>query len=122
MAQKSRTGKIIGGCCGVLTTIMVIGVLAVIVFAFTSCAFNRYIIGAGLPQPDSAYQTGTIFGYNVYVWDCYQGKRIVMYNATSEMWIGPFKREETKCGEQTPIETELAAETVKRPLDPKNFW
>lgn len=122
MTQKSRTGKIVGGCCGLLTALGVIAMLAVVVFTFTSCGFNRYIVGAGLPQPDSAFQTGTVVGYNVYIWECYQDKRIVLYNPTSEMWIGPFKREEVKCGEKTPIELQLANEKQIRTFDPKNFW
>lgn len=122
MTRVTRTGKFLYGCCGGLTVLGVIAVLAVVAFAFTSCGFNRYIVGAGLPQPDRAFQTGTVVGYNVYVWDCYQGKRIVLYNPTSEMWIGPFKREETQCGGQTPFEQRLMNETQKRTLDPKGFW
>lgn len=90
-------------------------------FVFSSCSVNKYIVAAGLPTPDRAYQTGTIYGYDVYIWECYQNKRIVLWKTSAEMTSGPFTREETVCGGTTPIEAKLA-EAQKRERDPRSFW
>ncbi len=121
MAQPSRKGRVVGACLGISAGIFLCGALALMVFLFTSCSFNKYIVAAGLPAPDAGFQTGTVFGYNVWIWDCHEGKRIVLYEETSEMYAGPFKREEAKCGEQTDIEVKLASEKT-RPMDPRYFW
>lgn len=93
----------------------------VVVIVLSSCSVNKYVIAAGLPTPDRAYQTGSLYGYNVYIWDCYQNKHIVLYHYTSEMTSGAFSREESACGATTPIETKLAPEK-KRDLRPSAFW
>src|SRR5262245_61642294 len=87
----------------------------------SSCSWNKYIVAAGLPAPDRAYQTGTIYGYDVFIWDCYQNKRIVLWHTSAEMTSGPFTREETVCGGVTPIEEKLA-DVEKRGRDPTRFW
>lgn len=87
----------------------------------SACSSNKYVVAAGLPAPDSGFQTGTAFGYDVYIWECYRGKRIVVYRESAEMRVGPFVREEAACGAMTPIETKLANER-KRVLDPSRFW
>ena len=95
--------------------------LCLIVILFQACSFNKYILAAGLPTPDRGYQTGTVFGYDVYIWNCYQGKHIVLYRESAEMRTSPYAREEVECGELTPIETKLTSE-AKRDHDPRSFW
>jgi hypothetical protein len=95
--------------------------LAVCAVIFTACTSNKYFAAAGLPDPDRGYQTGTIYGYDVYIWDCYQGKRIVVWRTSAEMTVGQYAREEAACGGQTPIEIRLADEE-KRERDPSSFW
>ncbi len=91
----------------------------IVVFSFSP--FNKYIVATGLPDPDSAYQTGTLYGYDVYIWECYQGKRIVVYRYSSEMTAGAYSREETACGGVTGIEEKLAGER-KRERGAGGFW
>lgn len=91
------------------------------VLLLAACSSNKYVVAAGLPAPNSGFQTGTVHGYDVYIWDCYQTKRIVVYRESAEMRVGPYMREEALCGEMTPIETKLANER-KRTLDPSRFW
>jgi hypothetical protein len=115
--RKSRGKWILTGvvalllvCCG-----------GIVIFLLSSSPLNKYVVAAGLPEPDRAYQTGTIYGYNLYVWNCYQNKHIVVFHWTSEMTSHPFSREEAACGATTPIETQLAGEKT-RELDPNRFW
>ncbi len=108
----------------ILTALVIFLLLCIALTAlvlFSSCSVNKYIIAAGLPAPDRAYQTGTIYGYDVFIWDCYQNKRIVLWKTSAEMTSGPFTREETACGGMTPIEQKLAPEE-KRERDPRRFW
>jgi hypothetical protein len=90
-------------------------------FVFTTFTSNKYIAAAGLPNPDSGYQTGTIYGYDVWVWECYQNKHIVLWRTSAEFTAGQYTREEAACGERTLIEVKLQGEQ-KRVRDPKNFW
>jgi len=90
-------------------------------FLFTACSTNKNAVAAGLPDPDRAFQTGTAYGYDVFLWDCYQGKHIAVYRTSAEMRAGPFEREEVACGELAPIEVKLAGER-QHDLDPKSFW
>ncbi len=119
MSRRSR--RALFGCSCAALGIVGLCIILSLVFLFTSCSFNKYVVAAGLPAPDTAFQTGTVVGYNVYIWECYQGKRIVLYNETSEMRAGPFKREEAPCQGTTDIEKALA-NVSKRALNPKAFW
>jgi hypothetical protein len=78
-------------------------------------------VAAGLPDPDRAFLTGTSHGATVFIWNCYEGKHIVVYHYSAELYAEPYKREEAGCGELTPIETSLADEQ-KRELDPRELW
>ena len=117
-APRSKTLKWIL-TAGLVTTLLC--AFAVLAFLFTACSFNKYVIAAGLPTPDRGYQTGSIYGYDVYIWECYQSKHIVVWRTSAEMSAGPFTREETACGATTPIEEKLVTET-KRERDPHSFW
>lgn len=114
--HRNRPGKVVG--TRVLTLACAAGLMVLLLAA---CLSNKNAVAAGLPAPNSGFQTGTVFGYDVYIWDCYQDKRIVVYRESAEMRVGPYMREEAECGGMTPIETKLANER-KRTLDPSRFW
>lgn len=103
----------------VILLVCAFGVAAVV---FTACTSNKYIAAAGLPDPDRGYQTGTIYGYDLWIWECYQGKHIVVSRYSSEMTRGLYNREVTPCGELTPIELQVADVEQKRDFDPSAFW
>ncbi|MFN8433648.1 MAG: hypothetical protein U0V18_06485 [Anaerolineales bacterium] len=88
----------------------------------SACATNRDSIAAGLPDPDTGFITGTASGYSVYIWECYQGKHIVIFNITAEFTSQDYERQESACGESASIEKQLADDKSKRDIDPKNFW
>lgn len=115
--RSNRRKWLFSGCAIVLLLCVVGGGL----LAVSSTSANKYIVAVGLPVPDDGFQTGSIYGYDVYVWNCLQGKHIVLYKYSAEMTSGPYIREEANCGEQTPIEIQLAGER-SRGLDPRRFW
>jgi hypothetical protein len=113
----SRRKWIVTGVTGLLLFCALIGGALI----FTTCTSGKYLTAAGLPDPDEGYQTGTIYGYDVYIWDCFQGERVVLWRTSAEMTVGQYTRETTACGGQTAIEIKLANEK-KRARDPANFW
>jgi len=122
MAQPntSRGGKIGLGCLGAILIGALLCGVGLVYFLLTSCSVNKPLVASDLPKPDRAFQTGAAAGYNVYVWECYRNKHIVVYNFTGEMFSGPYKREESACGTLTPIE-EQALPDKRRDLDPGRF-
>lgn len=99
-----------------------VGVILILSILLVSCGSNKHDIAAGLPAPDAAFMTGVAAGYNVFIWECHQGRRIVIYKESGEMWSSSYRREESVCGSQTPIEITLADAKAKRDIDPKEFW
>lgn len=118
--KNSRGLKIILGCAGAVLVVASACVLGLGFFLLTSCSFNKPLVASDLPKPDRAFQTGTVAGANVYVWDCFQNKHVVVYNETSEFRSGPYKREESACGTLTPMEERLLPQK-RRDLDPNGF-
>lgn len=119
-SKTSHGAKFALGCLGAGMVLAVVCVLGLGFFLLTSCSFNKPLVASDLPKPDRAFQTGTVAGYNVYVWECYRDKHIVVYNFTGEMFSGPYKREESACGTVTPIEEE-ALPQKRRDVDPQRF-
>lgn len=118
MSSSTRNIRLaVGG----LAALALLCLTATFVLFLTSCSSNKYVVAAGLPKPDRGFQTGTVYGIDVYVWECYQGKHIVLHRNSSEMTVGPYTREEAACGETTPIEKQLA-NTARHPLNPDSFW
>jgi hypothetical protein len=105
-----------------LSRLLAIGCMLWVMWMASACSVNRYGLASGLPDPDSGVITGSVAGYSAYFWDCFQDKHIVIFNSSSEMYVGAYERQEAVCGQTTPIEETLKTERVQRPLDPKTFW
>ena len=118
--KTGRGAKIGLSCLGIFLVGSMLCVVGLVYFLLTSCSVNKPLVASDLPKPDRAFQTGTVAGYNVYVWECYRDKHIVVYNFTGEMFSGPYKREESACGTLTPLEEE-ALPQKRRDLDPSRF-
>lgn len=118
--KTSRGPIAILGCAGACVVVGVVCMLGLGFFLLTSCSFNKPLVASDLPKPDKAFQTGTAAGANVYVWDCFQNKHVVVYNETSEFRSGPYMREESACGTLTPTEEKLLP-YKRRDLDPNLF-
>jgi len=109
------------GCSSKMGRISSLCFVLLAVILLTSCSSNRDSIAAGLPAPDTGFYTGSVVGYNVFIWECYQGSRIVIFKTSAEMTSSDYERQESPCGETTAIEKQLETEQ-KKDLDPKEFW
>jgi len=96
-------------------------IIVFIMALLSSCATNKDAIAAGLPAPDTGFYTGDVAGYTVYIWECHQDKRIVIFNTSAEFTSTDYERQESACGGVTPIEEQLKDEP-KKELDPSLFW
>ena len=72
-------------------------------------------------QPDKSYRTGETHGYDVYIWNCLNNKRIVIYRFTAEMTCKEPVKETTICGDNTNIEKKLA-KIKKKPVPDICKW
>lgn len=63
--------------------------------------------------PNMSCQTGSTHGYELYVWSCYEQKRVAIYQASAEMSCEAPVKETVECGELTPIEVQLQEELAK---------
>lgn len=59
--------------------------------------------------PDRSCRTANVAGYDVYIWNCYEQQRVVIYKYSAEMSCEEPKKETTPCGGQAPIESKLGA-------------
>jgi hypothetical protein len=90
-------------------------VMAVVCIAVGGCCdkpWEKYSSEKG--APDRSCQTGSLEGYDVYIWDCRSGhgqrEREVVYQRSAEMSCDEPEKETAPCGEPTPIEEELGEE------------
>jgi hypothetical protein len=61
--------------------------------------------------PDHSYSTGgSVYGDDVYVWDCLEGKHIVVHQFSAEMSCSAAEREIVACGALTEFERRVAHE------------
>ena len=58
--------------------------------------------------PDRSCSTGSVHGYDVYIWDCLRGQHVVVAQYSSEMSCSSPVREVSACGTHTPLEARLA--------------
>ena len=73
------------------------------ILILTGC-ISPWHIYKGLPKPDYSFSIGTIHGYDGYVWNCYEGKHIIVYRAASEYGVGRWQKEESPCNELVPFD------------------
>jgi len=57
--------------------------------------------------PDRQCRKGTEGGYDVYVWNCHDGARVVIYKYFTYLGSREPVREEVPCGGRAPIEERL---------------
>ncbi len=70
-------------------------------------------------RPDHSYETGgSVYGDDVYVWDCLEGKHIVVHQFSAEMSCQAAEREVTACGELSQFEQRIAGQAHKPPRRP----
>jgi hypothetical protein len=57
--------------------------------------------------PGQQCRSGAEAGYDVFVWECHEGKRVAIYQYSTPLSRRQPVREETPCGGRTPIEERL---------------
>ena len=62
--------------------------------------------------PDSSFRTAGTHGYDVYVWNCVDGQRTVIYKYTAEMTCADPEMVTGPCGEITGFESSLKGMNV----------
>jgi hypothetical protein len=58
--------------------------------------------------PDRSCSTGSVYGHDVYIWDCLRGQHVVVAQYSSEASCAAPVREVSACGAKTSLETRLA--------------
>ena len=76
---------------------------------------SPHVWGAPTIPPDLQYQTGTTHGYDMFVWNCVDGARVVISQYSAEMTCQRAKLEVAPCGARTSLEVSLAGER-RRPI------
>jgi hypothetical protein len=58
--------------------------------------------------PDRSCSTGSVQGYDVYLWGCLRGEHVLVAQYSAEMSCQSPVRETSACGTTTPLEAKLA--------------
>ena len=77
-----------------------------------------------LTPPDQSCRTGGGVGHDVWIWECYENRRVVIYQYCGG-FVGcrPAEREETACGGCTPFERSHAEYLAPcRPVPEGQRW
>jgi hypothetical protein len=54
--------------------------------ALVCCCRNPWSVFPDMPgPPDQSFRTGSVEGYDVYIWECLNGERTVIYQYSAEM-------------------------------------
>jgi hypothetical protein len=81
--------------------------LILLLFLLTGCCqppWEKFEIST---PPDRSCRTGTTHGYDVYIWNCQNNQKVVIYQYSTEMTCQKSQKETARCGELTSIEKTL---------------
>ena len=95
-----------------------------LVLAAVSCCRRPWKVFPDMPgSPDQSYMTGTVYGYDVYIWECVKGERIVVFQYFAEMSCRKAEMQKVACGRQAPIEKEIERMNMeKKPVPDDLSW
>ncbi len=69
--------------------------------------------------PDQQYSVSEgVQGDEIYVWECLNGQRVVVYRSHAEWACGDPRRETAACGEKTPIEKKTEGAPHRPAMNP----
>lgn len=75
--------------------------------AILNCRISYVFQTIALPKPDKHIRTGMYTGYEVFLWKCADGKRIVVYRWEPEMPFvdfDPYHKDQNSCDQITEFE------------------
>jgi hypothetical protein len=104
----------------ILRGVMVLCLLLIL----TGCCQKPWQAFPMAAAPDRSCRTGTTHGYDVYIWDCYQKQKTVIYQYSAEMSCQSPQREIVACGKLTAIEKQLKSKIGKncQPVPELQAW
>jgi hypothetical protein len=96
--------------------IILVVLASALAFAAVGCSCSEpWVAFPGNRAPDHQYTVGNgVESHSMYVWDCIDGRHVVISQDFAEWACGSPKRETSACGEQTEIER-LTAREPKQP-------
>jgi len=100
---------------------MGIGLILFALAAVTGCCSESWVKFPVMQGPDLSYRTGADGGYDVYIWNCMNNRRVVIYKFTASFTCREPEKQTSQCGEITPIEAELK-DTSKRRVPDSLLW
>ena len=98
---------------------------ALLLVALPGCCRSPWAAYPMPVPPDHSCSTGgSTHGDDVYVWDCYRGRRVVVSQYSSEMMCSGAESDSAPCGQQTALERKLglAAGACTRGARPGREW
>ncbi len=96
---------------------------ALLVFSLTACLSNRDAIAQGLPAPDRGLVLREETNQEIYIWDCFHGKHIVIFRLNAGFYATDYERQEASCGDKTPKEQSIALTGLRtNNRNPMIFW
>ena len=81
--------------------------LLAIAAALGGCCHDPWVAHPEAVPPDRSCSTGSVQGWDVYVWDCLRGEHVVVAQYSAEMTCEAPVRETSACGTTTPLEDKL---------------
>jgi len=109
------------GATAAMTRYINYAAIAMITIFLGACCTQPWNRFPQLKRPDTSYRTGHSHGYDLYIWECREGKRMVVYRHAGGMTCSEPVLETAPCGGQTPIEKKLASEE-KRLVPDQQKW
>lgn len=95
--------------------------LVIFLFILSGCCSKSWTKFSGMQPPDQSYRTGSDGGYDVYIWNCLNNRRVAIYKFTASFTCREPERQTTECGGVTPIEVELK-DAIKRKVPDSLNW
>jgi hypothetical protein len=82
--------------------------VACALFWGVGCASSPWVEHPMTATPDRSCRTGHEVGADVYIWECHEQRRVVVYQTCSAL-LGCDRaiRQTSECGDRTSIEREL---------------
>lgn len=81
--------------------------IGLVCFVFSGCCASPWLKFPNSQMPDMQYRTGASQGYDVYVWECQNGKRTAVYKHSGLFACDEPEQEVRPCGDLTEIEKKV---------------
>lgn len=82
--------------------------IVLVCFALNGCCASPWLKFPNSQMPDMQYRTGSLQGYDVYVWECQNGKRTAVYKNSGPLLACDEPEVEVRsCGDLTEIEKKV---------------